>query len=333
MINSVEQFLDICGAVYGVRPVPRGFALLRAAYQVRAGSQIDEVTKEVRTTRRKLEEILASDRPLATSFGGSLGELSAQALSRSRSILGQLLLGNLAEQAFESIYRTEISTEDLVLEDDRQGRTDTDYRVLNGERRPVFRLNIKFHGTLFEKAFEMVGLRPDDCFALATYKIFQAREKERSEVLPYVFAVVTVPGLTSPVAAGAIPNQLIEFVGIVHESKLTGKRSVEERVVDYVLDPAMPPEVGDQIVKFADLIRSAPWRLISATKAEQLVKDLLFQRVFAVRVPRFARNYSNAELDMHFSLDNDLTPLGQFLEQVHAQGLHGVTAHLSRGLI
>ena len=61
--------------------------------------------------------------------------------------------------------------------------THTDYRVLNGGGRQVFRLNIKFHGTLFGKAPELVGLDSEDCFPLATYKIirqFSARGSKRS---------------------------------------------------------------------------------------------------------------------------------------------------------
>jgi hypothetical protein len=55
--------------------------------------------------------------------------------------------------------------------------------------------------------------------------------------------------------------------------------------------------------------------------------------VFAVRVRAFARNYRNAELDMHFSLEQDLTRLEDFLELLKTHGLHGLTARLERGLV
>ncbi len=38
------------------------------------------------------------------------------------------------------------------------------------------------------KAAELVGLDPSDCFALATYKIYQGLQKQEEEVLPYLFA-------------------------------------------------------------------------------------------------------------------------------------------------
>src|SRR5690606_3410315 len=77
-------------------------------------------------------------------------------VARAETMLGQLLLGVLAEQAFEHIYRTTIGTTELSLEDDRGARNDTDYRVLNGGRRQVFRINIKLHGARFRNAKDMV---------------------------------------------------------------------------------------------------------------------------------------------------------------------------------
>jgi hypothetical protein len=65
----------------------------------------------------------------------------------------------------------------------------------------------------------------------------------------------------------------------------------------------------------------------------RLLRDKLFDRVFAVRVPRFARNYRNAEVDMHFSLVQDLTLLKDFLTSARERGLHGLAVDLERGEI
>ena len=86
-------------------------------------------------------------------------------------MLGGLLLGRCAELAFERIYKTEMESDEFELRDLREGRTDTDYRLYNGRGRPIYRINIKFHGAQFRQAREWVGLEPRDCFALATYKI------------------------------------------------------------------------------------------------------------------------------------------------------------------
>jgi hypothetical protein len=52
-----------------------------------------------------------------------------------------------------------------------------------------------------------------------------------------------------------------------------------------------------------------------------------------VRVRAFARNYRNAELDMHFSLTQDVTPLKTFLVSAKERGLHGLAVDLERGEI
>jgi hypothetical protein len=80
-------------------------------------------------------------------------------------------------------------------------------------------------------------------------------------------------------------------------------------------------------------LEAADWRVLSAAKADRLLRDLLFDRVYAVRVRGFAQNYRNAELDMHFSLSGDLTTLHDFLRIYKDSGLHGLTSHLSRALI
>ena len=56
----------------------------------------------------------------------------------------------------------------------------------------MFRLNIKFHGSTFRNAPELVGLDPQDTFALATYKFYGALEKQVAEHLPYIFVVIGV---------------------------------------------------------------------------------------------------------------------------------------------
>src|SRR5262249_23584849 len=145
-------------------------------------------------------------------------------LAKRRQGLGQLLLAGLAERAFERLYRRTLGAEELHLEDQRSGYTETDYRVLHGSHRPVFRLNMKFHGTLFANARTMVGLEPADCFALATYKVWQGLQKQQTEVLPYVFAVVSVPGLTAESVGEIISPTLVHLAAFAYAAQSAGKR-------------------------------------------------------------------------------------------------------------
>jgi hypothetical protein len=257
-----------------------------------------------------------------------------EAEERARAILGQLLLGVVAEKAFEQIYKTTMGTSDLRLEDARESRNDTDYRVLNGHARPVFRINIKLHGTAFRNAQDLVGLDPSDCFALATYKIYQGLQKQDLEVLPYLFVIVSAPGLTGAAVGKAIPTELASLGTILHGgARIPGKRSVEERIVDHLLGDSQPEPFRSELIRVTAGVNSATWRVLSARKADNLLRRLLFERVYAVRVRAFARNYRGAELDMHFSLSDDLTTLQHFLSQLKQLGLHGLMGHLERGTI
>lgn len=80
-------------------------------------------------------------------------------------------------------------------------------------------------------------------------------------------------------------------------------------------------------------VAAAPWHVLSARRANQILRERLFERVFAVRVKSFARSYGGAQLNMRFSLSQDMTPLQRFLGIIRDKGLHGITAELERGTV
>jgi hypothetical protein len=204
----------------------------------------------------------------------------------ARRILGQTLLGELAERAFEQRYPRRFPDTEFAVQDDRGSRSDTDYRVLNGRGRPIFRINIKFHGTLFRNAQDLVGLAPEDCFALGTYKIWGALQKQEAEHLPYIFIVVSVPDMTAAVAGAEMPEDLVWLAAVVKAARrISRKRAVEERIVQSVLDAGSPV-----VSEFGARLESAPWKAISARRADSLVRQKLYERVYALRVRGFARN-------------------------------------------
>ena len=222
----------------------------------------------------------------------------------------------------------------MKLEDERLARNDTDYRVLNGKGRPVFRLNIEFHGAHFRKALEMVGLKPEDCFALVTYKIHGALEKQDDEHLAFIFLIVGVPELTGAVVGGTIPDDLAHLSAIAFESKaVTGKRAIEDAIVACLTKRPPSPQYQKMIVGFYYRIRIAPWYVLSARRSLNLLREKLFERAFALRVRGFTKNFRNAELDMHFSLSQDLTPIGEFFRILKDDGLQGLVLRLERGTI
>jgi hypothetical protein len=73
------------------------------------------------------------------------------------------------------------------------------------------------------------------------------------------------------------------------------------------------------------------WYVLSAKRASNLLREYLFDRVFALRVRGFARAFKAAELDMHFSLSEDLIPLRHFLATLRDEGPQKITTLLERG--
>ena len=98
------------------------------------------------------------------------------------------------------------------------------------------------------------------------------------------------------------------------------KRDLEDAVVESLVKNGSPV-----FKKTLERILSADWYVLSARRADKLLRELLFDRVFALRMRSFARVFGRAELDMHFSLSKDLIPLKQFLATLREGGPQRVT--------
>ncbi|HEV2363275.1 MAG TPA: hypothetical protein VGS12_03650 [Caulobacteraceae bacterium] len=249
-------------------------------------------------------------------------------LARIRRVLGSLIIGQAAEKAFESIYGETMQTTEVRLEDDRAQRSDADFILRNGANRPLYRMNIKLHGSQFRKAKEQVGLDPADCFPLATYKIAAALEKQNVGHLPYLFIVVTVPGLRAEEIGSSLPEHVSAGVVLGKRLITSGKRDLEERFIaaHERTDPAFYAGVAERL-------RSGRWFIFSARRAEILMKDKLFERVFALRQPGFNRAFKNAEIDMHLSFSKDTTTLRDFLERSASLSSSQLYSMIERGTI
>ncbi|HXF52713.1 MAG TPA: hypothetical protein VNK52_01195 [Hyphomicrobiaceae bacterium] len=312
--------------LYEVENWPKPLHLLRGVVLVEQGHTRGEAARAVGTTEPNLARVLAAKDRVKAILGEPAAPPTAQEVERRRTILGQLILGRAAELAFEDIYKTDVGTSEFSLDDYRRGRTDTDYRMLNGNGRPVWRINIKFIGSPFRKASEYVGLDPQDCFPLATYKIYAALQKQQAEHLAYLFLIVHVPGLTAPSVGDGFAKQEIEPLLDLLVSSIAGKRDLEDRFADLQVRRRHPV-----FVSAYERIRTAKWYVLSARRADALLRDKLFERVYAVRVPGFARLFGKAELDMHFSLKNDLHELHDFLRELREGGLQRASSMLERG--
>jgi hypothetical protein len=238
-----------------------------------------------------------------------------------------LVLGRAAEIAFEDICKGAIDPNEFSIKDLRESRTNTDYRLLNGNSRPLYRFNVKFFGSVFRRGAEMVELEPSDCFPLATYKIHAALQEQEREHLPYIFAIVGVADLNAATVAEAVPEMETRPIAMLSESPaVTRKRDFEDWFVDRIITAR-----SAAFVNAYERIRAAEWYVLSARRADLLLHKKLFSRVYALRIPGFTRQFGGAEVDMHFSLSGDLVTLPEFLRVLKEDGQGKVTSMLERG--
>lgn len=324
---EAADLLTVLRTVFGEEEWPKPLHLLYALERLQAGELLEVAARNVKTSSARLAAVAQSADPFFEVLGLGLNAIEPKSLRRAQSTLGRLVLGRAAELAFEEIYRTEMPGQEFQLVDLREGRTDTDYRLLNGQGRRVYRVNIKFHGSQFRKAQDMVGLQPDDCFALATYKVASALQKQQEEGLPYLFAIVGVPNLTNETVGANVPAEIVDSVALIHQApRAKGKRDFEDKVVDHLV-ASQAPVFRDTLLR----LETVEWYILSARRADQLLRKLLFERVYALRIPRFAQTFGKAELDMHFSVSQDLTPFRLFLRTLRDDGPARVTTLLERG--
>ena len=323
---TAQELENLLERLYPPSDWPKPFRILQGLRQFNGDpSLLPTIARQSGTTRKRAQEILGAPDPVSAIFGVALPP--EKAAKAARQMIGNLILGRCAERIFVDRYKKEAATTELALSDVRESRTDTDYRLLNGRARPVYRINIKFAGSQFRRAQELVGLEPTDCFALATYKINAALQKQIADRLPFLFIVVSVPGLSADQVGAAVPSALLEFLGLVTQAHgIPKKRDIQDHVVGYLENGNDPG-----FYQVLERIKQGSWYVLSARRADSLLREKLFDRVYALRIRGFAQQFRSAELDMHFSLSQDLTPLDAYLHRLRESGYPMVTTMLERG--
>ena len=135
-------------------------------------------------------------------------------------------------------------------------------------------------------------MRPEDCFALATYKIHAALRRQESEHLPYIF-VIWESLVTGASGGMNLPSNLVHLAALPRLMRaVTGVRQLEDRIVDTLAATPREFDLHEVIEGYSNLIRKADWYVLSARRADKLLRDMLFERAYALRVRAFARNYS-----------------------------------------
>jgi len=319
-VEDLNRFIALLSALFpDEHQVPKQLYQARASRRVLQGEPVEVVAGETGLTKSYLRTWSS-----AISDGNFYRWTrrkppTDERLARSRAGIAQMMLGFLAEAHFEGSAQHLLHSGGFSISDDRAASTDTDYRLLDAENRTVCRLNIKFHGTLFRAAKEYVGLEPEDCFALATYKISTALQRQQIEAVPYVFLVVTVPSLPRSYIEGHITEDAVWLASV-------SSRAIEETIARQLLTEPWAEGLKAQIER-------AQFRVISASRAHRLLHEKLFERVFALRVKAFNWTFRGAEIDMHLSLNSEMILFSEFGDNITQRGVREVAIRLDRGEI
>lgn len=332
---KLDALVNIVGRLYDDPiQIPRPLHLASPLHAALAGRlRPGDAARAGRTTASRMAALVGAPDPVDALLG-PFAPLTIDDDDRARSTIGTLLIGQVAERVFEQLWPTIFPDPEIALFDDRARRGDTDFLVAGRGGHRMFRINIKFFGSLFRQAREAVGLDPADCFPLATYKIHSATKKQEEEAVPYVFVVVGVPNMTGSTIGEQLPDEVIQFVVATRKSsKMSRKRDVEDRIVAALVTDPGAFGVRSLVETATGAIAGAPWRFISARRADALLRDKLFERAFALRIPRFTSAYRRAEIDMHFSLHEDMKDLAEMGEIYARRGITQLASMLERGAL
>ena len=316
--DDLRRFARLMEDLFVGCDAPKRLKQIRPLVQLDDGLPSSEVAAASGYTEKRLltwYQVIQVDG--LASWLGKKKDPDSDRLKRAKSGIAQMLVGLLAEEHFEALSGQLLVRHGFRIEDKRVGRTDTDYRLIAGDGHAVCRFNIKFHGTLFKQAEEYVGLDPGDCFALATYKIHGALQRQEHERLPFVFLIISVPDY---------PRELIE-TNIADEwtwlAAMSG-RAEEEAIAKRL---AQSPWVADVRMR----INASEFRAISARRASGLLHSKLFSRVHALRLRGFNMLFRGAEINMHLSLSSEMIGYSEFVTRLTTVGPLQLAVSLDRG--
>ena len=115
--------------LYPDGPLPKPFHLVEAA----TTGRLDHLSP---AAKKQAAALANSPDPVRKALGIEPAfALPDELAHKTRTQLGRMLVGHLAERAFEEIYKRTIGADDLHLEKITDKHNETDYRVINGEVR------------------------------------------------------------------------------------------------------------------------------------------------------------------------------------------------------
>jgi hypothetical protein len=134
-----------------------------------------------------------------------------------------------------------------------------------------------------------------------------------------VFLIISVPEMPRQLVEQAIPDDWMWLAAI-------SGRAVEEAIVEKL--SAEPWAEGAR-----ESVSHAEFRAISARRADTLLRQLLFERVHALRMRGFNQLFRGAEINMHLSFSQEMVAYPDFLSLLSERGPLELAVRMDRGEI
>lgn len=197
------------------------------------------------------------------------------------------------------------------------GHSLVDFTIQNGQA--ALPVNVKTASTPFEKASELVGLDPDDCVPIPVYKASAA-----IETLPSLVYVVSVDFTLVAELDDLLPRLFTTDERIVWDllNKYEGARL---RTAEDAFVFATVRKNWDRI---RDTVRDNPFHAVSARKSIRVLQTKP-KRTPGIGLRAWGTGAS-AEVNVHLSVRDDMTPWEDVAARIERSGLDDVIAAINR---
>ena len=180
-------------------------------------------------------------------------------------------------------------------------------------------INVKNAGTRFENAFQLVGLNPDDCVPIPAYKAHDAIEKE-----PNLIYVISVDyNLVKTIETAFFP--LFSPAEKTVWDLLTNHAGAHIRDAE---DNFIYGMVNKHWENFGHNITASDFKVISTRKAIRILQQQP-KRTPGIGLRAWGTG-SNAEVNVHISLNEETKPWNEVLHRIEDKGLSDIVSAINR---
>lgn len=333
-VEEVRRLWQLLSEIYEEPTLWRPLERLRAVVLAAEGKDERSIAKALGRSGGTVRAWLEGFR--AGGVRGLLGEpTGSDEVERHLQIFSNLLVAQLGEEIFMPLMGEAMIGMGYRVVDRRAAHAEQDFDIQDEADHPALSVNVKVHSSQFRNAPQVVGLAADDCFALALYKILSAFKQGRETGVPFLFLVSIRWGIVEEVVR-RVPADLGEVVELVFRARAQGKRRAEDRLVQHAVQRLREIGTWDELIDM--LAHEGDHRVLSAKKALDLFMDRFDPRCPALSIREFGRAFGGqrgvaAEINMHFSITEEMEPLERALSNLEREGLGWFRRLVDAGMI